>query len=140
MVVGVHFDLIITRESVHKAEELVANSGVHYEIDPGYGKAVFRAGSVHISKINAKSPLAILLLDEDNIIQPVGIIYFLNSSGLEEFADLLVDRLLPFWGETSSFLFNEFEGGGDIQLVGDNCWVNSSHDLLLPSEYFHILI
>ena len=140
MVTRVHSDMIITRERVHEAEELVASSGVHYEVDPGQGKAIFRASPVNISKVNAESPLAICLLDENHISQPVGIIYFPDSSGLEEFADLFVDRLLPFWGKTSSFLFDEFEGGNDIQLVGDNYWVNSSHVLLLPSIHPHFAL
>ena len=96
MVAGVHSDLIITRESVHEAEELVASSGIHYEVDPGQGKAIFRASPVNIDKVNAESPLTICLLDENHISQPVGIIYFSDSSGLEEFVDLFVDRLLPF--------------------------------------------
>ena len=37
----------------------------------------------------------------------------------------------------SSFLLHGFDEMGDIQLVDDNCWVNSSHVLLLPSQYFH---
>ena len=113
--------MIITRESVHEVEELMASSGVHYEVDPGQGKAIFRASSINIGKVNAQSPFSICLLDENHISQPVGIIYFSDSLGLEEFVDLFVDRLLPFWGETSSFLFDGFEGGGDIQLVGDKC-------------------
>ena len=96
LVVGVHSDMIITRESVHKAEELVANSGIHYEVDSGQGKAIFRASPVNISKVNAESPFSICLLDENHISQPIKIIYFLDSSGLEEFADLFVDLLLPF--------------------------------------------
>ena len=140
MVVGVHSYLIIARESIHEAEELVASSGVHYELDSAQGKAVFRVSPVNINKINAELPFSICLLDENHISQPVRIMYFLDSSGLEEFVDLFVNRLLPFWGETSSFLFDGFEGGDDIQIVGDNCWVNSSHILLLQSEYFHILL
>ena len=132
--------MIITRESVHEVEELVASSGVHYEVDPGQGKAIFRASPVNIGKVHVKSPFAICLLDENHISQPAGIIYFSDSSGLEEFAELFVDHLLPFWGKTSSFMFDGFEGGNDIQLVGDNFSVNSSHVLLLPSDYFHILL
>ena len=41
-------------------------------------------------------PFSIFHLDENHFIQPVGIIYFSDSSDLEEFADLFVDRLLPF--------------------------------------------
>ena len=140
MVAGVHSDMIIARESIHKAEELVASSGVHYEVDLGQGKAIFRASPVNIGKVNAESPFSFCLLNENHISQPVGIIYFSDSSGLEEFVDLFIDRLLLFWGKTSSFLFDEFEGGNDIQLVGNNCCVNSSHVLLLLSEYFHILL
>ena len=101
--------------------ELVASNGVHYEVDPGQRKAIFIASSVNISKVNVELPFVVCLLDENYICQPVEIIYFSDSSGLEEFADLFVDRLLPFWGKTSSFLFDGFEGGNDIQLVGDNC-------------------
>ena len=118
----------------------MASSGIHYEVDPRQGKAIFSTSPVNIGKVNVDFPLAICLLDENHISQPVGIIYFSDGSSLEEFAYLFVDRLRPFWGKTSSFLFNEFEGGNDIQLVGDNCWVNSSHILLLPSEYFHIFL
>ena len=95
MVVGVHSDLIITRESVHEAEELVASSGVHYEVDLGQGKAIFWASPVNIGKVNAESPFYICLLDENHISQPVRIIYFADCSGLEKFADLFVDLLLP---------------------------------------------
>ena len=84
------------RGSVYEAEELVASSGVHYDIDPGQGKAIFRASPVNIGKVNAELQFSICLLKENHISQPVGIIYFSDSSGLEEFADLFVDRLLPF--------------------------------------------
>ena len=118
----------------------MASSGVHYEVDSGQWKAVFRASPVHIGKINAESPFAIHLLDENHISQPVKIIYFSDSSGLEMFTDLFVDRLLPFWGEASSFLFDGFKEGGDIQLVGDDCWVDSPYVLFLPSEYVRVLL
>ena len=74
----------------------MASNGVHYEVDLGQGKAVFRASPVNIGKINVESPFAIFLLDENHISQPVGIIYFSDSSSLEEFSNLFVDRLLPF--------------------------------------------
>ena len=92
----VHSDLIITRESVHEGEELVTSNGVHYEVDSRQGKAIFRASLVNIGKVNAESPFSICLLDENHISQSIEIIYFSDSSGLEEFADLFVDRLLPF--------------------------------------------
>ena len=118
----------------------MASRGVHYKVDSGQGKAIFRASQINIGKVNAESAFSIFLLDENHISQQVGIIYFSDSLGPEEFVYLFFDCLLPFWGETSSFLFHRFDEGGDIQLVGDNCSVNSSQVLLLPSEYFHIFL
>ena len=59
--------MIITRESIHEAEELVASSGVHCEVNPGHGKAIFQASSVNISKVNAESPFSICLLEKNHI-------------------------------------------------------------------------
>ena len=74
----------------------MASSGVHYKVDLRQGKTIFRASSVNIGKVNTESSFVVCLLDENHISQPVMIIYFSDSSGLEEFADLFVDRLLPF--------------------------------------------
>ena len=58
---------------------------------------------------------------------------------MEEFVNLFIDRLLPFWGEAPSFLFDRSEGGADVQLVCDYCGVNSSHILLLLGKYVYIM-
>ena len=92
LVVGIHFDLIVTQESVHEAKELVARGGIYYKVDPKLGKTVFRAGSIDVSKVNAELPFSICLFDENHVSQPVGVIYFPDNSGLEEFSDLFVDR------------------------------------------------
>ena len=94
---------------------------------------------VDIGEFNVESPFFICLFDEDYISQQVMVFYFSDSFGLEEFVNFFIDRLLPFWGETSSFLFDGFEGGADVQLMCDYYGVNPSHILLLPGEYFYIL-
>ena len=88
--------MVISRESVHEAEKLVANCGVHYQVEPMYGKAIFRIGSVDISEVDAEFPFAICLFDEDYISQPVRVLYFSDSFVLEEFVNFFIDRLLPF--------------------------------------------
>ena len=45
----------------------MASSGVHYEVDSGKGKAIFRSSPVNIGKINAELPFSIRLLDENHI-------------------------------------------------------------------------
>ena len=59
--------MIITRESVHEAKELVVSSGIHYEVDSGQRKTIFRASSINIGKVNAELPFAICLLEENHI-------------------------------------------------------------------------
>ena len=111
MVTRVHSDLVISRESVHEAEKLVASCGVHYKVDSRLGKTIFWTGFVDISEVNVESSFVICLFDEDYISQPVGVFYFSDSFGLGEFVNFFIDRLLPFWGETSPFLFEGFEEG-----------------------------
>ena len=105
----------------------------------GRGKLSLRVGLVDNDEVNAEPPFVVCLFDKDYISQPVKVFYFSDNFGLEEFVNLFIDYLLPFWGETPSFLFDRFEGGADVQLVCDYCGVNSSHILLLPGEYFYIL-
>ena len=97
----------------------------------GWGKLSFEQANY----VNAESPLSICLFDKDYIGQPVGVVYFSYSSSVEEFSGLFIDRFLPLWGEAPLFLFDEFEGRIDFQHVGDNCGVNTSHALLLPSKH-----
>ena len=60
-------------------------------------------GSVDISEVNAKLPLAVCLFDEDYISQLVKVFYFSDRFGLEEFVNLFIDRLLPFLRRSSFF-------------------------------------
>ena len=58
---------------------------------------------------------------------------------MEEFADLLFDRFLPFWREAPPPLFDWLEGWADVQPMSDYCRVNSSHVCLLPREDVFVL-
>ena len=42
-----------------------------------------------------------------------GVFHFSDRTCLEELADLLINRFLSFWSETSSFLLDWFEGWTD---------------------------
>ena len=117
----------------------MTSCGVHYKVNPRLGKTVFRTGSVNIGKVNTESPFVVCLFDKDYISEPVRVFYFSDSFGLKEFFNLFVNRLLSFWGETPSFLFDGFEEEANVQLMCDYCEVNSSRILLLPSEYVYIL-
>ena len=99
----------------------MARGGIYYKVNPRQGKIVFWAGSIDVSEVNVESPFSICLFDENHVSQPVGVIYFPDSSSLEEFTNFFVYRFLSLWGEASSFLFDRYEGGADIYFVGDDC-------------------
>ena len=94
----------------------MASSGVHYEVDSRQGKAIFRVSPINIGKVNAESPFSICLLDENHISQPIRIIYFSDSSGLEEFADLFVDRLRLFGAKLLLFCLTYLKEGVTFSL------------------------
>ena len=110
MVVGIHADLVVAGESIHEAKEFKAGCGIYYEVDLRYRETIFRACSVDVSEINVESPFALLFFDKYNVGQPFKVFHFSDRTCLEELADLLINRLLSLWGETSSFLLNWFAG------------------------------
>ena len=67
LVTRIHPDLVVARESVHEAKELMARGGIYYKVDPRQGKTVFRAGSINVSEVNAESPFSIFLFDENHV-------------------------------------------------------------------------
>ena len=79
MVTKVHSYLVISQESVHEAEKLMASRGIHYKVDPREGKAIFWASFVDIGEVNAELSFTVCLFDEDYISQLVRAFYFSNS-------------------------------------------------------------
>ena len=139
LVVWVHTDLVVAGEGIHKTEKFMACCSVHDEVDPQQREAVLRACFVYVGEVDTESPLAVRFLDEHDVIQPLRILHLLDHSCLEEFSDLLVDGLLPFWCEAPSLFLDRFEGRAGVLSMCDYCRVNSSHVRLLPCEDVSVL-
>ena len=139
LVVWVHADLVVAEEGIHKTEEFIAGSGSHDEVDSRQRETVFWACFVDVSKVDAESPLASFFFDKYDVGQPFRIFHLFDCSRLEEFADLLVDRFLPFLREAPPLLFDWLEGWVDVQPMSDYCRVNSSHVCLPPHEDVFVL-
>ena len=77
-------------------------------------ETIFRACSVNINEIDAESPFVIHFFDECDVGQPFKVLHFSDRTCLEELADLFINRFLSFWGETSSFLLDWFEGWTNV--------------------------
>ena len=87
----------------------MAGCGIYDEVDSRQRETIFWACSVDVSEVDAESPLAVYFFYEYNVGQPLRIFHLSNCPCLEEFADHLVDRFLPFWREAPSLLFDWLE-------------------------------
>ena len=108
--------------------------GIYDEVDSRKREAVFWACSVDVSEVDAELPLTVRFFDQYDIGQPLRVFHFSDCSCLEEFANLLVDRFLPFWREAPPLLLDWLEGWADIQPMSDYRGVNSSHVCMLPCK------
>ena len=99
LIIWDHDDLVVAEESVHETEELMAGCGIYDEIDSWQRETIFWACSVDVSEVDAEFPLAFRFFDEYDVGQPFGVFHLSDCSYLEEFADHLVDRFLPFCRE-----------------------------------------
>ena len=74
----------------------MAGGGIYNEVDSRLRETIFWACSVDVSEVDAESPLAVCFFDEYDVSQPFRVFHLSDCPCLEEFADLLVDGLLPF--------------------------------------------
>ena len=85
--------------------------GISNEVDPWQREAIFWACSVDVSEVDAESPLVVLFFDEYDVGQPFRILHFFDYPCLEELADLLIYRFLPFWKELLLFCLTGLKDG-----------------------------
>ena len=90
MVVEIHADLVVARESIHETEGFMAGCGIYNEVDPWQRETIFWACSVDVSEVDAESPLAIRFFDKYDVGQPFRILNFFDCPCLEELADLII--------------------------------------------------
>ena len=78
-----HLDLIIAGIGVYKAKELVFCRSLYQLVDPRERITILQAGFVEIFKVDADSPLLVLILHEDGIGEPVRVERFSDEANLE---------------------------------------------------------
>ena len=114
LVIWIHADLVVAGESIHETEEFMAGCGIYDEVDSRQRETILWACSVDVGEVNAESPLSVLFFGEYNVGQPFRIFHIFNCPCLEEFADLLVDRFLPFWCKSPSLLLDWLGGWANV--------------------------
>ena len=114
LVIWIHVDLVVAKESIHKNEEFMAGYCIYDEVDSRQRETILWACFVKVSEVDAESPLTIRFFGEYNVGQPFRIFYLSDCPCLEEFFDLLVDRFLPFLREAPSLLLDWLKGWADV--------------------------
>ena len=114
LVIRIHADLVVARESIHKTEEFMAGCGIYDEVDSWQREIIFWACSVDISEVDVEPPLVVFFFDEYDVGKPFWIFHLSDWPCLEEFADRLVDRFLPFWREAPSLFLDWLERWADV--------------------------
>ena len=95
--------MIVTREGIHKKYQLEPRGGIHELIDAGKEVAIFEIGSIQVSIIDVYPPLLVGLLDEDDIYEPLRIVYLMNEVNFDKLGDLVLYSSGSLRGKLFSF-------------------------------------
>ena len=74
-----HPYLIVSKESIYEAKQLVARSGVYQLVIAWQRVTILRESLVYVSEIYAHSPLAVCLFDHCHIGQSIRIVHVSNK-------------------------------------------------------------
>jgi len=91
LVIMVHLNLIVSRESVHEGHPFKPTRVVDHDIRDWKGELIFRTCLIQITKINANSDLRILLSDGDDISHLIRVLFFPDEIGVYKLLDFRLD-------------------------------------------------
>ena len=133
-----HPNLVVTREGVHKAQQLMPSCRVYQYVDSWERAAILRACFVKVGKIYAHPPLPASFLNHYYVCQPVRVVHLPYKVRFLKFANLFSNGLVSFQGEHSLFLSDGGKGKRYIQPMYDDRRIYSGHILMGPGK--HILV
>ena len=105
-ILWIHLDLIISTKTIHEREVQMTWSSVNKRVNVQQRKFVFWTSFVLISKVDAYSNLAILLLYWYNIFQPLLMFDGLNEPCLQELFYFICDLKFEFVPRYTRCLFD----------------------------------
>ena len=82
LVIWIHADLVVARESIHKTEEFMAGCCIYDEVDSRQRETILWACSVEVGEVNAESPLTVR---------------FLTSTMLASHSEYSASLIAPAW-------------------------------------------
>ena len=103
-------------------------------IDTWQSERIFGACFVEVSVINTHAPFSILLLHQDWVCQPVGMVDFFDEVGGRELGKLIFDGLFMVLRESAESLLDRFCSFFDVEGVLDHLPGDTRHVGGFPRE------
>ena len=125
---------MVSRVGIKEAQELGLGYRIYNLIDAWESERIFGACFVEISVVNAHAPLPVLLLHQDWVSQPVGVVDFFDEVGSRELSELVSDGLLAVLRESAESLLDWLCSFFDIKSVLDHLPGDTRHVGGFPSE------
>lgn len=99
---------------------------------------VLRASVIEIMEDDTDSDLTVLLGDEDDISQPVQVLFFPDESEIDKFSDFALNILHDIRTEAQLLLVRL--GFRNVELVGCHHWVQSKHVFITLGKDIDVLL
>ena len=103
---------------------------IHFLVNIGERKSILWASIIEVRIIDAHAPRAILLRDEYDIGQPLGIPNLFDESSGEEFVHFLFYDFLVCWVKSPQFLTFRLAFISKVQVIVDLTRSTGRHDSL----------
>ena len=139
LIVRIHFDLIISRESIHQRHPLKPTRVVDHDIRDWKGKLSFRTRLIYITKINANPNLLIFLGNGDDIGYSIRVLFLPDETRVYKLFYFRLDCFHDFWTKSSLLLLDRFRIRIDVETMHNHLRIKPRHILVVPREYIYIL-
>ena len=133
-------DLVVTREGVHEAQQLVPNCQIYKEVDLWEEVAVLWTSFVQVGEVHTHPSLPIYLLNYYYISHPFRVVDFSNEACTQQLVNFFNCSLVPFLCEDPLSLSNGWKGWGDVELMDDGIWVNPWHVFVGPGKDVQVVL
>ena len=140
LIVKVHFNLIVPRESIHERHPFKLTHIFYHDIRDWKGELIFRSRLILITKINANSDLPIFLDNGDDIGYPIRVLFFPDKIGVYKLLDFRLDRFHYLWAEPLLLLFDGLCFCIDVKVMHNHLRIKPRRIHIVPSENIYVFL
>jgi len=138
LIVRVHLDLIVSRESIHERHPFKPARIVDHDIHDRKREFIFKTSFILITKINANPDLTILLGDGDNISYPIRVLLFPDEIRVYKFFDFRLNCFHNLWAKLSSLLLDGLYIRINVEAMHSQLRIKPKYILIVSSKNIYI--